>query len=77
MKIDWKRKLTSRKLWAAVTTFVTSLLIVFKVDELTTQQVSVVIMAGGSMIAYIIGEGLVDAASAKNATGGTSDLENK
>lgn len=77
MKIDWKRKLTSRKLWAAVTTFVTSLLIVFRVDELTTQQVSVVIMAGGSMIAYIIGEGLVDAASAKNATGGTSEPENE
>ena len=77
MKIDWKRKLTSRKLWAAVTTFVTSLLIVFRVDELTTQQVSVVIMAGGSMIAYIIGEGLVDAASAKNATGCTSEPENE
>ena len=75
MKIDWKRKLTSRKLWAAVATFVTSLLVVFRVDELTTQQVDVVIMAGGSMIAYIIGEGLVDAASAKRSTEGNSEPE--
>lgn len=65
MKIDWKRKLTSRKMWAAVAAFVTSILVLFKVDDLTTQQVAVVVMAAGSMIAYIVGEGLVDVAREK------------
>ena len=34
-KINWKQKLTSRKFWAAVTGFVTAILMVFKVDEMT------------------------------------------
>lgn len=62
MKINWKQKLTSRKFWAAVITFVTSLLVAFGVSDLTVEQVIAVISAGSVMIAYIIGEGLVDAA---------------
>lgn len=62
MKINWKQKLTSRKLWAAVTTFVTALLVAFGVNDLTIEQVVAVITAASAMIAYIIGEGLVDAA---------------
>lgn len=62
MKINWKQKLTSRKFWAAVITFVTSLLVAFGVSDLTIEQVIAVISAGSVMIAYIIGEGLVDAA---------------
>lgn len=62
MKIDWKQKLTSRKFWAAVITFVTSILVAFNVPDLTIEQVTAIIMGGASMIAYIIGEGLVDAA---------------
>lgn len=62
MKINWKQKLTSRKFWAAVVTFVTTILVAFNVPELTIEQVAAVITAGGAMIAYIIGEGLVDAA---------------
>lgn len=62
MKINWKQKLTSRKFWAAVITFVTSLLVAFGASELTVEQVIAVITAGSAMIAYIIGEGLVDAA---------------
>lgn len=59
--IDWKAKLTSRKFWVAVVTFVTSLIIAFGASEAVATQVTGVIMAGASMIAYIIGEGLVDA----------------
>lgn len=62
MKINWVQKLTSRKFWAAVITFVTSLLVAFGVSDLTVEQVIAVISAGSVMIAYIIGEGLVDAA---------------
>lgn len=62
MKIDWKRKLTSRKFWAAVVGFVTPTIIAFGGSEAVATQVVAIIMAGGTLIAYIIGEGLTDAA---------------
>ena len=49
--IDWKAKLTSRKFWVAVVTFVTSLIIAFGASEAVATQVTGVIMAGASMIA--------------------------
>ena len=61
MKIDWKKKLTSRKFWAAVIGFVTPTLLAFGVAENEVTQVAAIIMAGATLIAYIIGEGLVDA----------------
>lgn len=61
MKVNWKQKLTSRKFWAAVVGFITPILIVFNVPDLTIEQVSTIIMSGATLIAYIIGEGLVDA----------------
>lgn len=61
-KINWKQKLTSRKFWAAVTGFVTALLVAFKVPDLTIEQVVAIISACATLIAYIIGEGMVDAA---------------
>jgi len=64
VKINWKQKLTSRKFWAAVTGFVTAILVAFKVDNLTIEQVVSVISASAVLIAYIIGEGMVDAARA-------------
>ena len=64
MKINWKQKLTSRKFWAAVTGFVTAILVAFKVDELTIEQVVSVISASAVLIAYVIGEGMVDVARA-------------
>ena len=63
-KIDWKKKLTSRKLWAAVIGFVTPTLLAFGVADNVVTQVSAIIMAGATLIAYIIGEGLVDASNA-------------
>jgi hypothetical protein len=62
MKINWKQKLTSRKFWAALTGFVTAILVAFKVPDLTVEQVVAIISASATMIAYIIGEGMVDAA---------------
>lgn len=60
-KVDWKQKLTSRKFWAAVVGFVTALLICFGLAESEITQVTSIIMAGATLIAYIFGEGLVDA----------------
>ncbi len=63
-KIDWKRKLTSRKFWMAVVGFVTPIMTLAQVPDNTAVQVTSIIMAGGTLIAYIIGEGMTDAASA-------------
>lgn len=62
--MDWKQKLSSRKFWAAVVNFITQLLLAFRVAESEVAQVAAVIMAGAGVIAYIIGEGLADAAGA-------------
>lgn len=66
MKIDWKRKLTSRKLWLAVAGFVTGLILAFNGSAEVAESVSGCIMSGASVIAYIVGEGLTDAANIKN-----------
>lgn len=59
--IDWKSKLTSRKLWVAVTDFIGMLLVAFGVAQDTVTQVVAIVMAGAGLLAYIIAEGLVDA----------------
>lgn len=64
--IDWKRKLTSRKLWLAVAGFVTGLILAFNGTAETAETVSGCIMSGASVVAYIVGEGLTDVASIKN-----------
>ena len=69
MGINWKAKLTSRKLWLAVVGFIGPLLLAFGVAEETVTQVTGLIMAGASALAYIIAEGLVDASAAKAETG--------
>ena len=64
--IDWKRKLTSRKFWAAVVGFVTQLLILYKVPDSEIVQITATIMAGATLIGYIIGEGLADSGTHQN-----------
>ncbi|HSW63844.1 MAG TPA: hypothetical protein VLH56_11150 [Dissulfurispiraceae bacterium] len=58
--IDWKRKLSSRKFWAAVVGFVAAILVAFGVDDLTIEQVTALITGVAVLIAYIFGEGMVD-----------------
>ena len=77
MKTDWKSKLTSRKFWAAVTGFVAAILLAFNVDNLTTEQVIAVISAASVLIAYIIGEGIVDAARIKANSKKTEGTQNE
>lgn len=62
-KIDWVKKLTSRKLWTAVASFVSLMVLAFGGTDNTATQAVAIIMAGASVIAYIVGEGLVDAAN--------------
>lgn len=72
-KIDWVKKLTSRKLWTAVASFVSLMILAFGGTDNMASQVVAIIMAGATVIAYIVGEGLVDAASAE----GTETEEEK
>lgn len=60
MKIDWKKKLTSRKLWLAVTGFVAGIIVAFNGSAEIAETVTGCIMSGASVVAYIIGEGIAD-----------------
>lgn len=62
--IDWKRKLTSRKLWAAIALFVSGLMTAMGREASEAETISGLIMQGAAVIAYIIGEGLNDYANA-------------
>ena len=61
MNTNWKNKLTSRKFLAAVAGFGTPVMLAFGATESAVTQVTAIIMAGAAVVAYIIGEGLVDA----------------
>lgn len=60
--INWKRKFTSRKLWTAIGSFVSMMILATGGTESTATQITALIMAGASVVAYIIGEGLTDSA---------------
>ena len=60
-KIDWKRKLTSRKLWMAIALFVSGIFAATGHKD-TGVIIAGLIMQGAAVVAYIIGEGLTDAA---------------
>jgi uncharacterized membrane protein len=75
MKINWKQKLTSRKFWAAIIGFVTSVLVAFGIGNLEIEQIVAIITAASTLIAYIIGEGMVDAARIKSETNTEIDEE--
>ena len=63
MKIDWKRKLTSRKLWVALAGFVAGLIVASGGDSEVAETVSGCILSGAAVIGYVIGEGLADGAN--------------
>lgn len=61
--IDWKRKLTSRKLWVAVAGFVAGLVVIFGGSQDSADKISGAILSGAAVVGYIFGEGLTDAAN--------------
>ncbi len=63
MKINWKRKLTSRKFWVAVAGFAAGLIVIFGGSQDTADKVSGSIMSGAAVVGYILAEGLTDAAN--------------
>ena len=71
--INWKRKLSSRKLWAAVAGVVTGLAMVFGLDENTISNVAGAVVSVASIVAYIMAEGKVDAEAVKMASDDVQD----
>ncbi len=60
MGIDWKRKLASRKFWAALAAFVGAVAVVCGAGESVITEVTAIISAAGVLAAYILGESIVD-----------------
>ena len=63
--MNWKAKLTSRKFWIAVAAFVALLVTYFGGAQDQADKTAALIMAGATVIAYIIGEGLTDCANSQ------------
>ncbi len=75
-EINWARKLTSRKFWIAIANFVAMMVVAFGGTDNQAAQVTALIMAGASVVAYVIGEGLADAGNALvDMETGVSDKE--
>ena len=68
-----KRKLSSRKLWAAIVGLVTGLAMVFGLDENVITSVAGAVVSVASVVTYIVTEGRVDAAAVKNAVEDVQD----
>ena len=69
MKIDWKRKLTSRKLWVALAGFVAGLIVIFGGTQETADKISGSIMSAAAVVGYVVGEGLADGANSDDKKG--------
>ena len=68
-----KRKLSSRKLWAAIAGVIAGLAMVFGLDETVISTVAGAVVSVMSLMTYIITEGRVDAAGVKNAVQDVQD----
>ena len=63
MGIDWKRKLSSRKFWAALAGFVGAVAVFCGAGESMITEVTAIISAAGVLIAYILGESMIDSST--------------
>lgn len=69
-KIDWIRKLTSRKFWMSLAAFISMMIIATGGTEDRATQITSLIMAGGAVIAYTLGEGFIDGLREENSDNG-------
>ncbi len=61
---ELKRKLTSRKLWIAVIGVIVGLAAALGIEENDWAQIAGMVTSAASVVAYIMGEAKIDAASA-------------
>jgi len=73
MKINWQRKLASRKLWVAIAGFTAGLIVALGGSADTAETVSGCILSGAAVVGYIVGEGLADSANLTNSTNSKED----
>lgn len=66
MKIDWKRKLTSRKFWISIAGFVAGMIVIFGGSQEVADKISGAILSGAAVIGYVLGEGLADSGNSNN-----------
>lgn len=59
--MNWKTKLSSRKMWMAIIGFVTAMMMAMNATPDTIEKATAVIMAGGVLVSYILAEGWIDA----------------
>lgn len=59
------RKLSSRKFWMTVANFVSMMMVFLGKSESVATQVASLIIAGASVVTYIIAEGWTDASNTK------------
>lgn len=64
--MNWKRKLTSRKFWAAVISVFISISVLCGIESEKQEKIVAVISSSAVLISYIIGEGMVDAQNKKD-----------
>jgi len=75
-RIDWKRKLASRKFWAAVIACVGAVCGAFGLSSGSIEQVASIIGAFAALIVYILAEGRIDEARESTRANGMTDLIN-
>lgn len=66
-KIDWeklKRKIGSRKLWVSISGVIIAIVTLASGNAELAERIAAIALAAGSVIAYLVAEGSVDAASA-------------
>ncbi|MBR0442814.1 MAG: hypothetical protein IIX15_00590 [Clostridia bacterium] len=68
-----RRKLTSRKLWMAIAGFASALIVAFDGSADVAETVTGCIMAGATVIAYIVGEGLIDRVQSRDESAEQQD----
>lgn len=66
MNINWKRKLSSRKFWAAVSGVVISLMVIFGANSESQERIAGAISSAGVLITYILAEGAADRESLRS-----------
>lgn len=74
-KINWKQKLSSRKLWTAVVGIVVGLAAAFGLPENEYAQIAGIVTSAMSVLAYIFGESKIDSAK-RNVSINFNDNEN-
>ena len=62
--INWKEKLTSRKWWVAVASFIVAALVLFGADSGTAERIGALILLAADVVGYTIAESIADSARA-------------